>query len=143
MNPFQLSFPERLREWRDLRELLKNQNLEQQCIAVDSWWQRAPLVNHYLHPHDTANWPDPWTLLSDNEYCTLARGVGICYTLTMIGINNYRMLVASDEYGDDYIIIHCDEYTMNYHPNSVVNTPLDKFTIKQTIDITHLLKKIQ
>ena len=143
MNPFQLSFPERLREWRDLRELLKNQNLEQQCVRVDSWWQRAPLVNHYLHPNDSANWPDPWTLLSDNEYCTVARGLGIMYTLTLIGVDNHQLCAATDEYGDDIIIVTCDKYAMNWHPNTVLNTPLSKFTIKRTIDITHLLKKIR
>lgn len=143
MNPFQMSFVERLREWNELRASIKNQNLEQCCVAVDNWWQRAPLVNHYLHPHDTEHWPDPWALLSENEYCQVARGLGMVYTMYLLGFNECSLCEVTDEYGDEYIIVACANYAMNWHPHSVVNTPLSKFTVKRTIDITHLLKKIK
>lgn len=72
MNPFQLPYVERLQSWIKLRESIADSTTLERCVAVDAWWQHAPLVNHYLHIHDMGNWPDPWQLISDNEYCPVA-----------------------------------------------------------------------
>lgn len=143
MNPFQLTFSERLREWNELRNSVQSKTTLEQCVSIDDWWQRAPLVNHYLHPLDTHNWPDPWQLLSENEYCRIARGLGICYTMHLIGQSDVQMLEVTDECGDEYIIVACDKYAMNWHPRCVVNTTLSQFTPKRNIDISHLLNKIK
>lgn len=143
MNIFQSSYTDRLESWATLRSSIVNESLLTQCVEVDRWWQSAPLVRRYLHIHDTQNWPDPWTLLHDNEYCTTARALGMAYSLHMVDVKNFELCEATDEYGDDVIIVACANYTMNWHPNTVVNTPLDKFRIKRTIDITHLLRKIK
>lgn len=143
MNPFQLNFYERLQSWVDLRSTLRSVDTATQCDSVDRWWQHAPLMQHYLHPLDTTSWPDPWQLLSENEYCQVARGLGMCYTLHLIGRTDFDLAEAVDEYGDEYIIVRCDKYAMNWHPRSVLNTPLDRFRVKRSIDISHLLTKIK
>jgi hypothetical protein len=143
MNQFQLSYYERLQSWNQLRDDIKNSSLEEQCVAVDKWWQRAPLVNHYLHPQDLQSWPDPWELISENTYCPVARGLGICYTLHLLGIENVTMTEVSDEFGDDYILVVCDKYAMNYHPDTVLNNSLSQFTLKKQVDISSLLAKIR
>ena len=143
MNPFQLHFYERLQAWVELRKQIQNLDIATQCDSIDSWWQRAPQVQHYLHPQDTQSWPDPWQLLSENEYCPVARGLGMCYTLYLIGRTDFTLTESIDEYGDEYIIVCCDKYAMNWHPNSVLNTPLSRFTIKRPIDISHLLTRIK
>lgn len=143
MNPFQLHFHERLQAWYMLRHTISLDNLGECCHQIDAWWQRAPLVQHYLHPQDTQSWPDPWQLLSENEYCPVARGLGMCYTLHLVGVQNFELCESVDEYGDEYIIVGCDKYAMNWHPHSVLNTPLSKFTIKRPIDISHLLTRIK
>lgn len=143
MNHFQLSYYERLQSWAQLRTQIQNATPQQSCVEVDAWWQRAPLVNHYLHPQDTQSWPDPWQLVSENIYCPIARGLGMCYTLCLVGISDVQMVEATDEYGDDYMLVVCDKYAMNYHPNTVVNNTLNQFKFKKTVDISMLLNKIR
>ena len=143
MNHFQLPYYERLQSWNNLRTRIASAPTLQKFIEVDAWWQRAPLVNHYLHIHDMSNWPDPWQLISDNEYCHVARALGICYTLHLVGIVNYSMVDVTDEYGDDYILVRCTKYLLNYHPGTVVNNLLSKFTIKREIDISALTTRIR
>lgn len=75
LNPFQCDYMHRLQEWRHLRTAAKTLPLEEVAVEVDRWWQRAPIQNHHLHPADIDNWPDPWTLLSDNQWCTLTGAV--------------------------------------------------------------------
>ncbi len=145
MNHFQLNYIERLQYWSKLRNDLFNKSLETQCVEIDRWWQKAPLINHYLHPHDVTNYPNPWELLSDNEYCPLARGLGMCYTMALVNDSSIELLIAIDSYGNDaYIVsVDCGKYILNYHPDSVLNTSLQDFSIKSNIDISHLLKKLK
>ena len=86
MNIFQLKYDARLRSWNELRTTLADSDIKIKCTEIDNWWQNAPLVTHHLHPHDIDNWPDPWELLSENTYCEVARALGMCYTLHLIGI---------------------------------------------------------
>jgi hypothetical protein len=79
MNTFTMSFDTRLAEWYQLRESLKDSDLEKICIDVDKFWQQCPLNNYYLHPHDIKDWPNPWQLLQDNPYWFYARAVGNIY----------------------------------------------------------------
>jgi len=84
MNIFQLPYEARLQSWYDLRIQLTSSDIQTQCIEIDKWWQKAPLVNHHLHIYDMGNWPDPWELLVENTYCYVARALGMCYTLHML-----------------------------------------------------------
>ena len=144
MNPFQLNFIERLRDWHDIRLAIQNKTLEQQCVAIDEWWQRAPLVNHHIHPNDVNNWPDPWTLLHENEYSLLTRALGMIYSLHMIRVYDYKLVEATDDQGDDHylVIVGNNQYTMNWHPRQVLNISLNDFTVKNTIDTTPLIDKL-
>lgn len=145
MNPFQLSYYERLQSWVQLRDSLDNATPQQICIAVDEWWQRAPLVNHYLHPLEIQSWPDPWTLLHENMYCPVARALGMCYTLLLLGVDYWRLGHCADECGDEYTLILVDRVNcvMNYHPGCVVNTALQQFTIRKYYDTASLASKIR
>jgi hypothetical protein len=145
MNHFQLTYPERLQEWVSLRENIKNNSLEAQCVVVDKWWQYCPLVNHYLHPRDTSNWPNPWELLHENLYCTLARGLGMCYTMHLLGTMNTELVEASDMYGDDcyLVLVDCGKYILKYVPDSVLNNNLTSFKVKNKIDISDILSRIK
>ena len=74
-NVFQLNYEARLKSWYDLRKSLEDKDIKTSCLAIDNWWQKAPLVNHHLHPNDIDNWPGPWDLLVENNYCQIARGL--------------------------------------------------------------------
>lgn len=145
MNPFQTSYDSRLREWKILRLSIPNKPLEEAIVSIDKWWQQAPLVSHYLHPLDPENWPDPWTLLSDNVYCTLTRGIGVCYTLLMGGITDFILVQATNTAGEEHNLVIVDhaKYILNYYPSTVLSINLNEFKIARVLSTSHLVEKIK
>lgn len=144
MNLFLSDFYTRLRSWHDLKADLQNADLEQICVQVDDFWQQCPTTNHYLHPDDIADWPDPWELLNDNMYCYYARGLGMIYTLMLLGIQDIEFVEAID-YNDNSVVlvlVDCAKYVMNYWPRSVLNSSLSNFKVTRHISIESLYKKI-
>ena len=143
-NIFLQDYYTRLREWFKLKENLANQDLSTICIEVDKFWQRAPLSTHYLHPADVVDWPTPWELISDNDYCYFARGLGMIYTLMLLGVKDIDFVTATDYNSNDVVLVLIDnaKYILNYHPNSVLNMSLSEFTSIKHIDISSLKKKI-
>jgi len=144
MNVFQLNYDARLRSWYNLRAEIDGTLIQNKCVEIDNWWQKAPLVNHHLHPQDTEAWPGPWDLLVENTYCTVARAVGICYTLLLTGVNDIEMVEATDAVGEDVTLVLVDnaKYVLNYWPDTVLSNTLTDFTIKRTIDISNLKTKL-
>jgi hypothetical protein len=145
MNVFQLNYDSRLRSWYELRTTVESLDTKNKCIEIDKWWQKAPLVNHYLHILDNEAWPGPWDLLVENTYCTVARALGICYTLSLVGITDIKMVEATDRMGEDVVLVLVDnaKYVLNYWPDTVISNTQADFTIKRNINITHLDKKLQ
>jgi hypothetical protein len=144
MNVFQLNYDARLRSWYDLRADIEGTLIQNKVVEIDNWWQKAPLVNHYLHPHDSLNWPGPWDLLVENNYCTVARALGMCYTLLLVGVDDIELVEATDRMGEDLILVLVDnaKYVLNYWPDSVLSSNLNDFTIKRQIDISNIKTKI-
>jgi len=139
-NVFQLNYEARLKSWYDLRKSLEGSDIKTICLAVDNWWQRAPLVNHYLHQTDIDNWPGPWELLVENNYCQLARGLGMVYTLQLVGITDIDFCIAIDDNSEEYPLVMVNKtHILNYHPGTVLLNNNVDFTLTNTINI-HLLK---
>lgn len=145
MNVFQSSYEQRLRDWRQLRTHIATLPLEQCCVEVDRWWQQVPFVNHHLAWNDTQNWPDPWTLLSENTYCLLTRAVGMCYTLLMNDITDVELVQATDELCEEHYLVLVDnaKYVMNYWPNSVLSTRLADFKVLNSKSLESIKTKIK
>ena len=144
MNIFQSSYDNRLQSWYNLRNQIKSYDLGKQCVEIDKWWQKTPLINHYLHPIDLPNWPGPWELLVENTYCTIARGLGMCYTLMLMNISNIEYVLAKDIGGDEIPLVLVDnaKYILNYYPDTVISNNLQDFTIVSKLDITTINNKI-
>ena len=144
VNIFQTNYEARLRNWYELRQKLQNADLQTKCVEIDRFWQSAPLVNHYLHPHDIGNWPGPWDLISENTYCELARGLGMIYTLLMLGVDDVDFCLATNDNSEDVAIVLVDnaKYILNYWPDMVLNIKSTDFTIKQKLDIDKIKKII-
>lgn len=144
MNVFQLNYDARLRSWYELRAALANDDIKTKCIEVDKWWQKAPLVTHHLHLLDSDSWPGPWDLLVENTYCTIARALGMCYTLLLLGVTDIEIVEATDENGEDIVLVLVDsaKYVLNYWPDTVVNNCSTDFTIKRHVSMTNLHKKL-
>ena len=144
-NSFQLNYEARLKNWYDLRKSLENSDIKASCLLIDDWWQKAPLVNHYLHPNDLLNWPGPWELLVENNYCTIARGLGMCYTLLLMNITDVEFVLANNDIGEDLALVTVDhaKYILNYYPNTVISNNLQDFKVAHKLDIAEIIKKIK
>ena len=137
MNCFQSTYDHRLREWKNLRLIVRGLPLDQACVEVDRWWQQAPLITHHLHWADNENWPDPWSILSENIYCPLTRAIGMCYTLFLSDIHDVQLVLATDEQCEEHnlVLVGHAKYVINYWPNSVLSTTLTNFKINRTISL--------
>lgn len=144
MNIFQLNYETRLRSWYELRQSLENSDIKTKCVNIDKFWQHAPLVNHYLHPHDIDNWPNPWELIAENNYCPIARGLGMVYTLFSLGVTDVDFCLSLDDNKEDVAIVLVDsaKYIMNYWPEMVLNIKSTDFEIVQKLDIDKIKNKI-
>ena len=144
MNVFQLNYDSRLRSWYDLRQKLQNSDTQTKCVEIDKFWQAAPLINHHLHPNDVSSWPGPWDLLSENMYCELARGLGMVYTLLLLGITDVDFCLATNDNSEDVTIVLVDgaKYVLNYWPNTVLSNNLNDFTIVKKLDIDTIKTKL-
>ena len=144
MNVFQLNYETRLNSWYELRIRLEDSSTEIKCVETDKFWQKAPLVTHHLHLYDSNNWPDPWELLVENTYCEVARALGMCYTLLLLGIVDMEICEATDKYGDDVVLVLVDnaKYILNYSPDTVLSNTLHDFQIKRKVKIDDIKTKI-
>ena len=144
INVFLLDYYTRLREWFKLKETLVDQDLSTICIEVDRFWQRVPITTYYLHPDDIEDWPNPWELISDNNYCYYGRALGMVYTLLLLGIKDIDFVGAIDDNRENVVLVLVDnaKYVLNYWPESVLNINLSGFAIVKHINIGILKKKI-
>ena len=144
MNVFQLNYETRLSDWYDLRVRLEDSPIEEMCGEIDRWWQKAPLVTHHLHILDSENWPDPWQLLVENTYCEVARALGICYTLLLLGVDSVEIAESTDKMGDDVVIVLVDDakYILNYWPETVLSNTLEDFKVKRIVTLDNIKRKI-
>jgi hypothetical protein len=144
MNVFQLNYDTRLSDWYKLRSTLEHSDTKTKCVEIDNWWQKAPLVNHHLHILDSENWPGPWDLLVENTYCTVARALGMCYTLLLTGVEDIVLVEATDMQGEDMVLVLVDsaKYVLNYWPDTVVNNNSNDFTIKRHVDVSPIKLKL-
>jgi len=143
MNIFQNTYDTRLQSWYQLRQSLENTTLEKKCIDIDKFWQKVPLVNHYLHIDSMNEWPSPWELIYDNNYCSVARGLGMVYTLLLLGVNDIAFAEATDYNNEDVVLVLVEKnYVLNYWPNTVEFNKISDFTLKSYISIDSLRTKL-
>lgn len=143
-NIFLYNYENRLRHWFELRDKIKKLSLIQQCQEIDKFWQQAPLVNHYLHTDFIDEWPGPWQLLADNNYCYYARALGIIYTFYLLDTKNLELVLAKDDNSDEVVLVLVEnaKYILNYWPDTVINNNIKDFSIIKTFNITPLNNKI-
>ena len=144
MNVFQLNYDARLKSWYELRDQIEGTLIQNKCVEIDEWWQKAPLINHHLHPQDINTWPGPWDLLVENTYCTVARALGICYTMLLVDETDIEMVEATDNNGEDVVLVLVDnaKYILNYWPDTVLSNTLSDFTIKRHLDVSQIQLKL-
>lgn len=120
------NFSNRLASWNLLRQQCQNLSTESALEKINRWWFGAPWRPYYLHWDDSATWPDPWQLLSDDIYCEVARGLGILYTITLLDRNDIGPadLVLTDS-GHNLVLVDQTKYILNWEKDTIVNNNLE------------------
>ena len=115
------TFDERLASWTRLRQQAAIGDPESALRAINSWWFQTPWRAYHLHWDDRATWPDPWQLLDDNIYCSLARGLGILYTITLLDRPDLQDAVLAEFDSDNLVLVQKKKYILNWDADNVVN----------------------
>ena len=134
------TFEQRLESWTRLRNRVSDLETEQALAEINSWWFAAPWKPYYLHWDDQKTWPDPWQLLDDNIYCSLARGLGIVYTIAMLERTDMQDAVLVESKSDNLVLVGKRKYILNWDEDSVVNT-IPEVKSKRKIMLADLKKQ--
>ena len=137
-------YEDRLASWCQLREKNQHNDLETALLAINDWWQAAPLSNHYLHWDDRRNWPDPWDLLADNIYCSVAKALGIVYTIHLIERPDIldMQLAQSQDGNDNLVLINQGKYILNWAWGEMLNISSEHINIKRVLEAQVVTKNI-
>jgi len=136
----------RLVAWADLRNSCKeNPNLDEVITIIHNWWQQAPMVLRYLHCDLVDDWPDPWDLIAENTYCSLAKCLGMCYTIRMLARQDIDNVCILEIDNNDYIVqVNNGLYCLNWNVDKVVNMKqLENIEITRNIDSAVFAHKIR
>jgi len=137
-------YEDRLSQWLRLREDNRHNDLETALLAINDWWQRPLWVPYYLHWDDMPEWPDPWDLLADNHFCSVAKALGIVYTIHMISrpdITSLQMAVNRDS-ADNLVLVNEGKYILNWAQGQLVNITSPQVNIVRAVDSAVITKKI-
>lgn len=132
-------FEDRLQQWYDLRQQCLTMEHGQLLLTINNWWFRAPWQPYYLHWDDQEVWPNPWQLLDYNHYCSLARCLGIVYTILLLDRSDFDNIQIIDSGEDNLVLVDNEKYILNWKPEEVLNISSQYITIKQSLDSSRLV----
>ena len=123
-----ITFEDRLRDWNSLRHNVVSLPDQERYLAINNWWWQAPIVNRAITWDQYPNWPDPWHLLRDNNFCDLAKALGIVYTIMMVDADTQnRVCITRCDQGN-LVLIDQGKYILNWAPGQLLNIESAKIT---------------
>jgi len=137
------NFSERLESWAQLRQQCRQLDSEPALIKINAWWFQTPWTAYHLHWDDQADWPDPWQLLSDDQYCPVARGLGIMYTIAMLDREDLQDSQMIEYQSDNLVLVAKKKYILNWDPDQVVNISLGKSNPRRQVSQEQIKQKIR
>ena len=137
------NFSERLESWAQLSQPCQTLDSEPALIKINNWWFQTPWTAYHLHWDDQQDWPDPWQLLSDNQYCPVARGLGIMYTIAMLDREDLKDARMIEYQSDNLVLVSQEKYILNWDPDQVVNISLGKSKPRRQVSQEQIKQKIR
>jgi hypothetical protein len=136
-------FSERLESWAQLRQQCQTLDSAPALIKINQWWFQTPWTAYHLHWDDQEDWPDPWQLLSDNQYCPVARGLGIMYTISMLDREDMQDAQMIEYQSDNLVLVNKEKYILNWDPDQVLNISLGKSKPRRRVSQEEIKQKIR
>jgi hypothetical protein len=136
-------FSERLESWAQLRQQCLTTGLracfdQNQFLVVPDSLDRLSFALGR-----SADWPDPWQLLSDNQYCPVARGLGIMYTIAMLDREDMQDARMIEYQSDNLVLVNKEKYILNWDPDQVVNISLGRSKPRRQVSQEQVKQKIR
>ena len=128
------TFDQRLAAWNQLRtQCAANASVDKILTDINNWWFDTPWRAYHLHWDDQATWPNPWELLDDNLFCSLARGLGILYTIAIIDHPLIQNAELIDTGSDNLVLVGQKKYILNWDRDQLLNINLTPFKILHSV----------
>jgi hypothetical protein len=137
------NFTDRLASWNQLRQQSATEDLESALVSINSWWFKSPWTAYHLHWDDQQDWPDPWQLLSDDQYCPVARGLGIMYTIAMLDREDLQDVQMIEYQSDNLVLVNNEKYILNWDPDQVLNISLRRSKPQRQVSQEQIKQKIR
>lgn len=137
------TFEDRLMAWNQLRSRTSSLPIEQALSEINAWWFETPWTAYHLHWDDLPIWPDPWQLLDDNLFCTLARGLGILYTITLLDRADIADTVLIDTGSDNLVLVDKKKYILNWDRQQVLNINLGQYNVRRSVSQEQIKNQIK
>lgn len=136
------TYAKRLTAWHELRSQTAHCDLEQALIHINRWWFASQWTPYSLHWDDYEFWPDPWQLLDNQLLCSLARGLGILYTIALLDRADLQHCWLAEHDSDNLVLVPGEKYILNWDRDCIVNITPGPPRTKRRIGQTQLYKKI-
>ena len=137
------TFEARLASWNQLRQHCRTLPVEQCLAEINQWWFQTPWMPYHLHWDDRPTWPDPWQLLSDNLFCSLARGLGILYTITLLDRADIQTAQLLDTGSDNLVLAESGKYILNWDSEQIVNINLAPYKVLHSVSQEQIQNQIK
>ena len=119
----------RLALWRQFRKSLDTTNIEEVCNTVIAWWQSAPLVSIAIDPVNSTQWPTPWEMLHQGDFCEDSLALGMSYTIYYANpdIKNELVYLTCHSKSFQRLCALIDnKYLLNYERGVISTLPTDE-----------------
>ena len=137
------TFAQRLDSWSQLRAQAAQVDSASALHLINAWWFHAPWRAYHLHWDDQPTWPDPWQLLSDNMYCSLARGLGIMYTIAMLDHPEMQDSYLIDTGSDNLVLVAQKKYILNWGAEQVLNINPGPYKVHHSVSQQEIKQQIK
>jgi len=128
MTDFNLPPERRLENWQNFRESLNTQDDFTQLESVATYWSMAPILNWYLDDEHPEEWPTPWEIIYDGNYCSTTIAFLMKETLRLSNGDKWENSRFSIKFIKDLkhdkmvtALIVDDEWVLNYDWSKVIN----------------------
>lgn len=111
---FNSSFDARLTDWKNFREQIENESIEEKLKQTALFFSNTPYCNRSIDYYTPSTWPDPWELINSKIHCLSSISLMMYYTLKFVNVEVNLLLI--DDGRDEYVVpYHSDtDSLLNY-----------------------------
>ncbi len=136
----------RYKAWRSLRDSLNESSSAEALQQVATWWKSSPAVRRTFDPWKQDTWPNPWTLLYQEEQCPNSIILGIWYTLVLAraDADNIQLSIISDrEQKQNLLALIIDSEVVITYNNIMSAADTESLEILNIFDSQELKKLVR